>query len=68
MTKKTTVSLGRRRNLLHDAPLLRKGAAHGKTHKAKRRKEKVAVKKDWFFPCGLRSVAMGKTSSCAPMG
>jgi hypothetical protein len=36
----------KRRNALHAHPLLGKGAAHGKTSKAKRRGEKVALKQD----------------------
>ncbi|MCU7843233.1 MAG: hypothetical protein KZQ93_05270 [Candidatus Thiodiazotropha sp. (ex Monitilora ramsayi)] len=36
------------RNLLHNHPLLRKGGVHEKTQKAKRRKEKQALRKGWF--------------------
>ena len=36
------------RNLLHSHPLLRKGGVHEKTRKAKRRKEKQALRKAWF--------------------
>lgn len=37
-----------RRNPLHNHPLLFKGAKHGKTNKAVRRKEKIAIKKEWL--------------------
>ena len=36
------------RNLLHDHPLLRKCDVHDKEHKAKRRKQKVKLQKEWF--------------------
>ncbi|MCP4042978.1 MAG: hypothetical protein GY731_13655 [Gammaproteobacteria bacterium] len=42
----------KRRNPLHDAPLLRKGAVHGKTSKAQRRKDKVTLRKEWCSPWG----------------
>ena len=35
------------RNLLHDHPLLRKCAAHGKSRKAERRDAKVRMKHEW---------------------
>ena len=37
------------RNPFHDHPLLHKGAVHEKTYKAKRRDEKVQLKKEWPF-------------------
>jgi len=37
-----------RRNPMHDHPLLRKGGAHRKTNKSKRRLDKVKVKKEWL--------------------
>lgn len=42
--------LGRMRNLLHDHPLLKKGAAHGKSAKARRRNDKVKVRREWDYP------------------
>ncbi len=36
------------RNHLYNHPLLHKGGAHEKTHKAKRRKDKVKLKKEWL--------------------
>jgi hypothetical protein len=36
------------RNPLHNHPLLSKGGVHKKTNKAIRRKEKIAVKKEWL--------------------
>jgi hypothetical protein len=42
--------LGRLRNPLHDHPLLKKGAAHGKTAKARRRNDKVKMGRDWDYP------------------
>ena len=38
----------RRRNPLHNHPLLFKGSAHHKTNKSKRRMEKVKMKKEWL--------------------
>lgn len=38
------------RNPLHGHPLLGKGGLHKKTHKAKRRNDKQALRKAWFFP------------------
>lgn len=38
----------RRRNPLHNHPLLSKGGVHRKTNKALRRTEKVRVKKEWL--------------------
>lgn len=35
------------RNLLHDHPLLRKGAVHDKSAKAKRRAAKVGLRREW---------------------
>lgn len=35
------------RNLLHDHPLLRKCAAHGKSRKAERRDAKIRTKREW---------------------
>lgn len=42
--------LGRSRNLLHDHPLLKKGAAHGKSRKAERRSDKVKQRREWDYP------------------
>ena len=42
--------LGRWRNLLHDHPLLNKGAAHGKSRKAQRRNDKVKQRREWDYP------------------
>ena len=38
----------KRRNLLHDHPLLLKCDVHEKSYKAKRRKQKVKLKNEWF--------------------
>jgi hypothetical protein len=37
----------KRRNLLHDAPYLRKCSVHDQSSKSKRRKLKVDLKKEW---------------------
>ncbi len=37
------------RNLLHNHPLLRKGGMHEKSRKAKRRSDKQALRKAWFY-------------------
>jgi len=37
-----------RRNPLHNHPLLGKGGTHNKSNKAKRRKETMAIKKEWL--------------------
>jgi|GEM_PF-2653917 len=37
-----------RRTPLHNHPLLSKGGKHAKTNKAIRRKEKIAIKKEWL--------------------
>ena len=50
MGRRKTASPVKRRNPLHDAPLLRKCEAHGKTRKAQRRSDKVAFKKEWCSP------------------
>ena len=52
MTKKPLpqAPLGRSRNLLHDHPLLKKGAAHGKSRKAERRGDKVKQRREWDYP------------------
>lgn len=44
------VPLGRWRNALHDHPLLKKGAAHGKSRKAERRGDKVKQRREWDYP------------------
>ena len=36
------------RNLLHNHPLLRKGEVHGKSKKAERKRDKQALRKEWF--------------------
>ena len=38
----------RRRNPLHNHPLLFKGGVHRKTNKSKRRLDKVKMKKEWL--------------------
>jgi len=48
------------RNLLHNHPLLRKGGVHEKTRKAKRRSEKQALRKAWFFPSTCVDRVLGK--------
>lgn len=53
MTRKTKLRKNKAiklsmRNPLHDHPLLGKGSMHIKTNKAIRRKEKIAVKKEWL--------------------
>jgi len=37
-----------RRNPMHNHPLLKKGGAHRKTNKSKRRLDKMAIKKEWL--------------------
>ncbi len=51
----------KRRNPLHDSPLLKKGGQHGKTKKAARRGDKVAFKKEWCSPI-IQSLSNPKTS------
>lgn len=46
----------KRRNPLYDAPLLRKGGVHDKTNKAKRRKEKMGLRREWAAPSATRWV------------
>ena len=41
------------RNLLYRHPLLGKGAAHRKTRKSLRRKDKQALHKEWCDPMAL---------------
>lgn len=41
------------RNSLHDHPLLRKCAAHGKSKKAQRRGDKIAFQKEWRYQSAL---------------
>lgn len=36
------------RNPLHDHPLMRKGGVHEKSNKAKRKKARQEMKKEWF--------------------
>jgi hypothetical protein len=38
------------RNLFHDHPLLRKGAVHEKSGKARRRHAKVHLSREWDCP------------------
>ena len=52
MSRRKTPAPVKRRNPLHDAPLMRKCEIHGRSKKAQRRKDKVAVKKEWFSPRG----------------
>lgn len=54
------------RNLLHDHPLLRKGGVHDKTRKAKRRQEKQALRKAWFFPSTWFDRVLGKDRASRP--
>lgn len=42
------MKLKRRRNTLHDHPLLRKCGPHQKSNKSKRCLEKVKIKKEWI--------------------
>jgi hypothetical protein len=48
MKRKSEISAAKPRNLLHDHPLLRKGGTHDKPKKAGRRKDKVALKREWY--------------------
>jgi hypothetical protein len=52
MGRRKTPSPVKRRNPMHDAPMLRKCDVHGKTRKAQRRNDKVAFKKEWCSPWG----------------
>lgn len=45
-----TLPASKPRNLLHDAPLLRKGGVHEKPHKAQRRQQKIALRREWDAP------------------
>ena len=45
--KAKTSLLMKYRNPLHDHPLLHKGAPHGKTTKAKRRAEKIQLRREY---------------------
>ena len=48
------------RNLLHNHPMLRKGGVHEKSNKAKRRSDKQALRKAWFFPSMWFNRVLGK--------
>ena len=50
MSRRKTPSPVKRRNPLHDAPMLRKCDVHGKTRKAQRRGDKVALRNEWRSP------------------
>lgn len=45
--KRKAMAPPKRRNPLHDHPLLRKSAVHGKTRKAERRAERVSRAREW---------------------
>lgn len=44
---KIEVKKVKKRNPLHDHPLLRKGGVHRKTNKAVRKHDKQSIKKEW---------------------
>jgi len=48
MSKRKQKHSSRMRNWLHDHPLLGKCGIHEKSEKAKRQKQKVKLKKEWF--------------------
>jgi len=48
MAKRKQKHSSRMRNWLHDHPLLGKCGIHEKSEKAKRLKQKVKLKKEWF--------------------
>ncbi len=50
----------RKRNLLHDHPLLSKGEVHQKSNKSKRRLEKVKMKKEWLPQNIFKAVYSGE--------
>lgn len=52
MGRRKTPSPVKRRNPMHEAPLLRKCEAHGKTREAQRKNHKVVFKKEWCSPWG----------------
>ena len=51
MVKQKPSAPVKRRNPLHDAPLLRKGGVHDKSNKARRQQDKAALRKEWCSPC-----------------
>ena len=67
MKKNKQLALGKviklpRRNPLHNHPLLTKGGRHTKTNKAVRRKEKIAIKKEWLPQNIFSRVDFGESS------
>ena len=52
----------RRRNPLHNHPLLFKGGIHRKTNKSKRRLDKVKMKKEWLPQNILLPVYFGEAT------
>ena len=64
MSKKAKfpAQLIRQRNLLHDHPLLHKGGIHRKNNKAKRRLEKIKIKKEWLPQSIFTTVYFGEFS------
>lgn len=58
--KRPTATIPKRRNPLHDHPLLGKGGAHGKTRKAERRAERVRRSREWPVPSAcMRALRTG---------
>lgn len=58
MAKRKRPASVKRRNPLHDAPQLRKCAAHGKTKKARRKQDKMTLRKEWCCPLGWYTALM----------
>lgn len=57
----------RRRNPLHNHPLLFKGSMHRRTYKSKRRKENVKLKKEWLPQSVFTKVHFGESCLCIPI-
>ena len=49
------------RNPLHNHPLMKKGGVHDKTNKAKRKKLKQRLKKEWCYSVSLILVPSNNT-------
>lgn len=59
---KLPVKFTRKRNLLHNHPLLSKGGVHRKSNKSKRRLEKVKMKKEWLPQIIFTKVYFGEAT------
>lgn len=60
--RKFSKKVDRQRNILHNHPLLSKGGTHIKSNKAKRRLNKVNMKKEWLPQNILLPVYFGEAT------